>query len=88
MAESDKKRFKLELNQFEKLGYYIKVKNKKSDKNSINSEENKVIIKKRSNNIIYPKESKKSKDSFEVEKAKTPCKSNARVGKNQKKIIK
>ena len=35
MAESDKKRFKLELNQFEKLGYYIKVKNKNSDKNAL-----------------------------------------------------
>ena len=44
MAESDKKRFKLELNQFEKLGYYIKVKNKNSDKNALIFLQKKIIV--------------------------------------------
>jgi hypothetical protein len=41
MAKADIKRFKIELKQFEKLGYYVKVdindiiKNKNSDKNAV-----------------------------------------------------
>jgi hypothetical protein len=41
LAKADIKRFKIELKQFEKLGYYVKVdindiiKNKNSDKNAV-----------------------------------------------------
>ena len=82
MAVFDKKRFRIELKYFEKLGYYVKVdinyiiKFNISDKNNINSEAKKVFTKKKSINTGNPKGSKKTKYPPEVGRAKTPCKSN------------
>ena len=90
MAEYDKKRFKIELKQFEKLGYYIKVdinaiiNNKYSDEINIHLEEKKVN-KKKSNHISKSKRSKMTKTPHKVKRDGTPCKSLSKVGKFQKK---
>ena len=98
IAESDHKRFHIELKQFKKLGYYFKIDLKDIDNENLDfdnsdSERKKTIKKKRTVRNDYKKRGiKKTKSLDKINrkriKSKSPNKKITRIGKTQMKKTK
>ena len=88
-AEKDKIRFKKQLNEFQKLGYYTKTKEEEGE-NAIDDDEDKKSkkSKKKSNSKFSSQKTKKNRSSSKSKSQKTKSRSKSKrsqkVGKSQK----
>ena len=90
LAEKERKRFKRQLKEFNKFGYYVKTKGDKEEENGDEEEDEKSEkSKRRSASKAGSQRTKKNKSSvstskYQKERSRSKSKKNQKVGKSQK----